>query len=332
MTIFLAMTGAAHAGILYPDPIGGWLYEYDGDAATAGAADSFDSLDGTWDHSNGNDEWDGTGIGAGRPGGVSSLDSSGTSYLRIQDTGDPRDYGMGDPGSNRKLYFGHSITTDVGASGNNILDDGITISFRTRISTGAPLDDAHPDGGGGIVPWPAVGDGYTIHDGGKGNFGVEQSSGGTISFSLALSSDSNLLSSDALILNNLNGNAISPNVDTGEAGIGNPFFLSDATQWHEFWITIEEDASNTGTHKVDIYADGSFLPTTFFTTAGDGTYGAPASYLLMGTGSTDQSGAFDVDFFSYSSGVHAPVPEPTTMLLLGSGLIGLAAFSRRFRK
>jgi hypothetical protein len=334
--LFLIFTGTTAAGVMYTDPFGGWTYTYNGDAAAAGSS-GFDSLDGTWSHDNGSDQWDGTAIGAGKPGGASALtENSTTDYLRLQDTGDPRDYGFGGDPSNRKLFFLHNMANDDAAA-NPILDNGITLSFRTKLSTDAPLDDAHPDGGGPTSAWPTGGDGYTIHDGGKGNFGVEQSDGGTISFSLAANSDIGDLTQDerdALIFNNLNGNIISGGVDTGDPGALNAFFLDDATDWHEFWITIQEDTTNVGTHMVEIFADGSLEPYVFYVTAGNG-WDAPfdtASFLTMGLGSTPQLGAIDIDFYSFKTGIHspnAPIPEPATMILLGTGLIGLAGIGGR---
>ena len=301
ITLLTLCSGAAVAGIVYPDPAGGWTYIYTGDAAIAGPADNFDSLDGTWDHDNSSDQWDGSGIGTGRPGGASSIDG----YLRIQDTGDPRDHAQGDPGSNRKIMFGHSVTNDAPTAAATILDDGVTINFRARISTGAPLDDVHPDGGGATTPWPAGGDGYVIHDGGKDSFSFRQSSGDKIiSFALVLASDDAAISADGLTMNNLNGTSPSGDVDTGEGGTTNLLQL-DPTQWHEFWITIQADTSGGGTHRVSIYLDGDSSPVEFHVTAGGGN-DYDDSYIGMGCGSTGQSGAIDIDFFGYKPGIIIP--------------------------
>ena len=106
-------------------------------------------------------------------------------------------------------------------------------------------------------------------------------------------------------MNNLNGTAISGVVDSGEAGTANILPL-DPTQWHEFWINIQKDASGKGTHKVDIYLDGSSTPKTVMVTAGDGSDFAGISYIAMGQGSTGQSGALDVDYFDYKLGSVVP--------------------------
>ncbi|MFP6867337.1 MAG: hypothetical protein VCA35_15445, partial [Roseibacillus sp.] len=67
-------------GTSYAAPAGGWDCEYGGnvDPTLLG-----------WDHNNSSDEWDGTGIGTGSPGGASVLTHDGDTFLRIQDTGDP---------------------------------------------------------------------------------------------------------------------------------------------------------------------------------------------------------------------------------------------------
>ena len=342
--VVLAMglaTGVVYAGLDYPDPASGWGYVYNGWAANPAVTTS---LDGTWDHkdagSGGSDAWDGSSIGmaGSKPGGVSVLSETITSgtyltYLRLQDTGDPRDYGMSDP-SNRKLYFGHSITNEIGALGDAILDTGVTISFRARIPTSGLLDSLHPDGGGGITPYPAAGDGYVIHDGGKGNFGVRQMSGDkTISFCLALATDDTgtadeMAGRQGLVMNKLNGTAVTGNVDMqgDEAGTVNILEL-DPIEWHEFWITIQADTTGTGTHLVTVSVDGSLVQNKFYVTAGDGNE-YNDSYIAMGLGSTPQSGALDIDFFAYAPGV-IPVPEPATIALLGLGGLALLGIRKK---
>jgi len=300
--------GLALGGVDYADPLGGWTYIYTGDIGAPGAG--FTALDGTWSHDNGSDQWDESEIGSGRPGGVNILTDGDVTFLRMQETGDPRDYGMPDP-SNRKIFFGHSITNDIGAVGDTLLDDGVTISFRARISTTPPLDNLHSPGGGATRPWPAGGDGYFCHDTGKDVFGIHQSSGtAKVSFALSLASDSNFLQGkQGLTMNSINGTSPVGEVDIQDSeGTLNILEIDDLTVWHEFWITIQADTSGGGTHKVNVYMDGSSTPAEFHVTAGTGNSDYTDSYLGLGVGATPQSGAIDVDFFGYKEGLISPAP------------------------
>jgi len=302
--------GAAVAGIDYGDPDGGWTYIYTCDAAAA-------DLDGTWDHDNGSDQWDESEIGAGMPGGISALNEGAVNYVRMQDTGDPRDHGGSDP-SNRKVWLTHQLIDDGvdEITADDILTSGgITLSFRARLATGSPLDDLLIDGGA-AGPWPEGGSGYGPHNGGKGSFGIHEEEGGdqTISFCLALAEEEYTNVTDhmggkqGLVMNSLNGTSPSGSVDAQD-NEGTPNILElDPTQWHEFWITIEPDTSGGGTHKVNVYADGSSTATEFHVTAGDGG-DESYSYILLGFGSTNQSGAMDVDFFAYKEGIIIPAPS-----------------------
>ena len=291
------LANTAVAGIAYGDPAGGWTYTYGGEDADAGGP--FESLDGTWDHDNGSDQWDGSGIGAGNPGGVSALsDPDGTFYLRMVDTGDPRDQGIAEP-SNRKYFFAH----DIGAEGasDTQMDEGITLSFRARIPVDGPLAGVDP------------GNGYVNHDGGKSTFTVSQAGDGgkTISFFLAgEEEDQTNFLGPGLGMNSLDeaaGGSPSGAVDwQGSEGTPNLFALDDPTEWHEFWINIFAPGGTPGSHLAVVYADGGTTPAVFDVTAGTGR-DYDVNYITMGLGSTPQQGAVDIDFISWAPGILEPV-------------------------
>jgi len=282
---------AGGAGIIYvddieygrpaPEPVPEPSYIYDGTA-----------LDDVWNHDNGSDEWDGTGPGEGRPGGVAALVEDDVTFLRVQDTGDPRDYDLGDPGSNRKIYL--TRATDAAL-------DGLSLEFCIRVATSAPLDDMHPDGGAGIEPWPAEGIAYHVRDGGKGMISVGEAELGVISFSLARGGQPGLedVTGDVLVMNNLAGAAPSGDVDTEDTAATivakNWIAVDDATQWNT--VAVDIVAGGAGTHTLTVSVNGGEAQ-TFDVTAGDGLEGE-GSYLALGSSGTGGITAFDLDYVSY---------------------------------
>jgi hypothetical protein len=311
------------AGAVYPAPTGGWTYIYDGDTDTAGGDGSgFTSLDGTWSHDNDSDTWDGSKIGGtladgtNAPGGAMSITEDGITYLRMQDTGDPRIANFTDGVDNRKLYMGHDLSNDNPS--DTLLDDGVTLTFRARIptpsNTKGPIDALYPQGATGPTPYPAGGDGYLNSDGGKGNFGIRGRALGMITFSLCVPGDkyddndpSSTNSFAGLMMNRLATNVVANEVDFPNTTNQFRGVALDPTQWHEFWITIQADTNGVGTHIVSVYMDGSGTGTNLTVTAGDADDFTGIPYLAMGGTRTVESYALDVDFFAYKIGAEAPV-------------------------
>jgi len=261
-------------------PVVPFSYTYDGDA-----------LDDTWDHDNGSDQWDGTAPGEGMPGGAVALTEDGVTFLRIQDTGDPRDYGMSDP-TNRKVYLTRQI---------NISLDGARLEFCARVATSAPLDDMYPDGGAGIEPWPEGGIGYHIRDNGKGMIGIGEAGVGIISFSLAQPGEIYLedIATDVLVMNNLVGTEASGDVDMENAAAAvamNMIAVDDVTQWNTF--TIDIAAGGAGTHIVTVSVNGGPAE-SFEVTAGTDTE-EDTPYITIGSSGTGGITAFDVDYIAVS--------------------------------
>jgi len=348
----VALAAPSLAQPLYEDP--GWDHFYDGDSDAFGTND-LGALDGTFQHDQA-DRWDGSAPGAGAPGGVDALVEGDVTYLRIQDTGNPVDWGMPDP-SNRRFWFGHDIE-DEHPGATSVVSNGITITFRARIASTGVLDDVHPDlvdfepefpALTEITPWPAGGKGYNVSDDGQGMFTVQEDGLFAVGFALALDADTFAGAGaqpnvpGGLVMNNA-PTANLPGSDRGRINGpngANVVVLSDAEllDWHEFWITIVgtdgpgDDfcgavATLCHTYEIDVYRDGSTTPETFQARSSiDAEYAG--QYMAFGLSSETSFGAVDVDFYGYKLGVHVPAPEPASG---GAAFAAFGALGRIARK
>ncbi|MBN1853411.1 MAG: PEP-CTERM sorting domain-containing protein [Pirellulales bacterium] len=111
------------------------------------------------------------------PGGVVSMTEGGDTFLRIQDTGNPRSYGWNRP-SNEAIMLGQELAVGAGGGGSGYMYaqtlHGAHLEFRIRLATAAtgPVDDQYTTDYSrnptGILPWPANGQGDIIGSNGKG--------------------------------------------------------------------------------------------------------------------------------------------------------------------
>lgn len=242
-------------------PAGGWDW----------FNDDFADL-GEWNHDNGSDQWDESapGVDGTSPGGVMVETVDGVTVLSVEDTGDPRNDGVAEP-SNRKIYLQREVVPE-----GNVFEGGVTFIARWRINPN-PLD-ANPDG-------------YTLHDGGKGQVGVAHDgaiAGDGASYNMSFALDTGGL----LYFANEAQEALE---------------IGDEFAFHSIWAT----AVLAGDVVVfNLYVDGGMDPVVSADLAlGTGSDGSFANYIAVGMGSTGSDGAMQVDYVGFKAGVHSPVLE-----------------------
>ncbi|MGC8744821.1 MAG: PA14 domain-containing protein, partial [Verrucomicrobiia bacterium] len=311
----------AQAGIAYQNPPGGWRYIFQGGNNGTGTAGTT-ALDGTWSYANnaGSSSWagDGRGPGVGTIGGISKsnyvISGVNWDYITIEDA----TVASAASGNNTRLHFTHPTGTNgLSAAAAAQLLTNVTITFRARLTP--PTDP--------LLELPYLREapnGYFNASDGKGMFSVRQSNPSSIiSFSLARSAedrqDTDVGSQTqypgwGLVMNNRNGTSPSASVDPGEGGTL-VYHPCDPRAWNEFWIIITADTSQSSTHKVEVYMNGSTNASVYYVTAGTGSdiYNSINDYIGMGMPLSPATGAYDIDFFGFKEGRWTPVANPDVL-------------------
>ena len=93
----------------------------------------------------------------------------------------------------------------------------------------------------------------------------------------------------------------------------------DLNEWHEYWITMQNNGALPGNIEVKVYMDGDVSnPSTFQVTLAGANNAIYANendpFLELGFSFNAEWGSIDVDFLSYALGVIAPVARPARRL------------------